>query len=91
MKGVRTCAGCGAKRPKSEMIRVGTSGDEFTIIVACESKLGGRGSYVCPSLECARKARKSGGFARGLRKKVPDTMYDELELKIENMQRVSIG
>ena len=91
MKGVRTCVGCGAKRPKSDMIRVGASGDEYTIIAACESKLRGRGSYVCFSLECARKARKSGGFARGLRQKVPDAMCDELELKIENMQRVSIG
>ena len=91
MKGIRTCTGCGAKRPKSDMIRVGASGDKFTIIAAYGSKVRGRGSYVCPRLECARKARKSGSFARGLRKKVPDAMCDELELKIENMQRVSIG
>jgi predicted RNA-binding protein YlxR (DUF448 family) len=73
---VRKCTGCGARRPKSEMVRVG--GDGWTVTRA-EVKLSGRGAYVCPKAECIEKARGRCGIERTLGSKVPPQVYEKIE------------
>lgn len=86
---LRTCIGCGEKKTKSEMIRVGAVGGG--VAITGPGKHPGRGAYVCPSADCLRKARKKGSLSRKLRMNVTERLYEELELLIEDKQRVSIG
>ncbi len=87
---VRTCAGCGARRPKSEMIRIGTGAGEGPAISSAR-KTPGRGAYLCPDSKCLYRARKNGGIGRAVNSKVPERLYEELEIEIESRRKVSVG
>lgn len=84
---IRTCAGCGAKRPKHEMIRVG-AGAGGKPCISARGKAPGRGAYICPEPRCLALARGSGGLARALRRNIPESLMAELELEIERRQKV---
>jgi len=73
----RTCTGCGAKRPKGDMIRIGSDGWTVT---RGEVKLSGRGAYVCPAEGCIELARQRGRIDRALRTRVPAELYEQIEL-----------
>jgi len=66
MPPVRTCAGCGRKAPREELVR----------FVAREGSLmpgprePGRGVYTCRRLPCFERARARRAFARTLRRTV---------------------
>lgn len=54
---LRQCIGCGEMKNKKEMIRVlKTSEDE--ILLDATGRKNGRGAYLCPSMECFKKAVK---------------------------------
>lgn len=87
---LRTCAGCGAKRPKREMIRVcARAGGEPAL--SPPGKAPGRGAYLCPDARCLEKAWKTGGLARSLRTRMPERLLGELELAVKQRQKVQIG
>jgi uncharacterized protein len=68
---IRTCVGCGRKRPAVEMVRIKASND--TIVVAHgKDSLPGRGCYLCPAAKCVEAALKKGRIARALRREVID-------------------
>jgi hypothetical protein len=71
------------------MIRVGAVGGG--VAITGPGKHSGRGAYVCPSADCLRKARTKGSLSRKLRMNVTERLYEELELQIEDKQKVSIG
>ncbi len=54
---VRFCLGCGARKPKKELIRLVRS-KEGAVLIDQSGKIAGRGSYFCPSLDCFQKGRK---------------------------------
>jgi predicted RNA-binding protein YlxR (DUF448 family) len=87
---IRTCVGCGAKRPKNEMIRVGLDREGKPGITS-PGKHAGRGSYICADVECLRRAKQNRGLPRVLRKDVPAGMYESLELEIGDRQKVRSG
>ena len=63
---IRTCAGCGRKAPKPELIRfVARDGS----LVPGE-RAPGRGVYTCRRLSCFERARERRAFARTLRQTV---------------------
>ncbi|MBU4194842.1 MAG: YlxR family protein [Actinobacteria bacterium] len=76
---MRMCAGCGARRPKSEMIRVAADRDG-NVSVTGERGASGRGAYLCPEKRCLEISRGKGGIRRGLKASIPDAIYEELEL-----------
>ncbi|MCD7756047.1 MAG: YlxR family protein [Firmicutes bacterium] len=78
----RQCMGCRERKPKREMIRVVRQPDG-TVSLDFSGKLSGRGAYVCPDLECLRKARKSRALERCLEADIPQTVYDRLEKEME--------
>ena len=41
--------------------------------------MNGRGAYVCPDIECLKKARKSRSLERCLEVPIPEEVYDRLE------------
>jgi hypothetical protein len=77
----RTCAGCGAKRPKAALLRICARGSDVEIDES--SKAPGRGAYICRDVECARKARKKDSLSRSLKVSVPHRMYDDIEALVE--------
>ena len=78
---LRKCTGCGEMKPKKELIRVlKTSEDE--IILDITGRKNGRGAYLCNSLECFQKARKTRGLERSLQMKLPEELYETLEKEL---------
>ena len=58
---LRQCIGCQEMKSKKEMIRViKTAEDE--IMLDATGRKNGRGAYLCPSMECFKKAVKSKGW-----------------------------
>lgn len=64
---VRTCIGCGARRPKVELVRVVADGERVAVDEA--KRAAGRGAYVCDG-RCAQKAVGKRALARALKRRV---------------------
>ena len=79
---LRQCIGCGEMKSKKEMIRVlKTTEDE--IVIDATGRKNGRGAYLCPSMECYKKAAKSKGLERSLKMSSPKSVYETLEKEME--------
>ncbi len=79
---LRPCIGCGEMKNKKEMIRVlKTSEDE--ILLDTTGRKNGRGAYLCPSMECFKKAVKSKGLERSFKMAIPKEVYETLEKEME--------
>ena len=75
---LRQCIGCGEMKSKKEMIRVlKTTEDE--IVIDATGRKNGRGAYICPSMECFKKAVKSKGLERSWKMAIPKDVYEALE------------
>ena len=75
---LRQCIGCGEMKSKKEMIRVlKTTEDE--IVIDATGRKNGRGAYLCPSMECFKKAVKGRGLERSLKMAIPKEVYEALE------------
>lgn len=81
---LRQCIGCGEMKSKKEMIRVlKTTEDEIDIDAT--GRRNGRGAYICPSMECFKKAVKSRGLERSLKMAIPKEVYEALEKEMEQI------
>jgi len=70
---------------KKEMIRVlKTSEDE--ILLDTTGRKNGRGAYLCPSMECFKKAVKSKGLERSFKMAIPKEVYEALEKEMEQFE-----
>ena len=78
---MRMCTGCGEMKPKRELIRVVKS-PEGKIALDKTGRLPGRGAYVCPDLECLKKARKTRRLERVFSSAIPEEVYDALEKEL---------
>ena len=78
---VRRCVGCGEHFPKNTLIRV-LRRPNGEIILDLTGKASGRGAYLCKSVACLKKARKSGRIAASLECAIPEEVYDRLESEI---------
>ena len=81
---LRQCIGCGEMKSKKEMIRVlKTTEDE--IVIDATGRRNGRGAYICPSMECFKKAVKSRGLERSLKMAIPKEVYEAFEKEMEQI------
>ena len=55
----RQCIGCGEMKNKKEMIRI-LKTPEGEFVVDATGRKNGRGAYICPSMDCFKKAVKQG-------------------------------
>ncbi len=78
---MRQCVGCGEMKSKKEMIRILNTGTE--IVLDTTGKKNGRGAYLCPNMECYRKAVKNKGLERSFKMPVPKEVYESLEKEME--------
>ena len=79
---MRMCVGCRQMKPKKELLRVVRS-PEGEVSLDPTGKKPGRGAYVCYSVECLKKARKSRALERALEISIPAEVYDAMEAELE--------
>jgi uncharacterized protein len=63
---IRTCAGCGRRAPKAEILRFAALNGELTF----SPKGPGRGAYTCRRLACFERAVENRAFNRILKTSV---------------------
>ena len=78
----RQCMGCRERKAKKDMIRVVRT-TEGTVCLDFSGKLNGRGAYVCPDMECLKKAQKTRSLERCLEIEIPQEVYDRLTREME--------
>ena len=76
---MRKCVGCQEMKEKKSLIRVVKTA-EGDIILDDTGKKNGRGAYICKSLECFKKAKKTKALERSL-------VYEELEKEMNQIDR----
>ena len=81
----RQCMGCRERMEKRNLIRVVRT-PEGEVKLDFSGKLNGRGAYICPKVECLKKAIKSKSLDRSLEVTIPEEVYDRLfrEIEVEN-------
>ncbi len=79
---LRTCLGCGAKRPKKELVRV-VRLPSGAITLDSTGRVAGRGAYICPVADCLRSAVKGKKLERALEAPVPEEVFESLTRAVE--------
>ncbi len=82
---MRQCVGCAEMKSKKELLRI-IKTPEDEVVLDTTGRKNGRGSYICASMECLQKARKSKGLERSLKTAIPAEIYQTLE---EEMSKVA--
>ena len=77
----RQCVGCREMKNKKDLIRVVKS-PTGEISLDFVGKKPGRGAYVCHSVECLQRARKSRALERAFETQIPPEVYDALESEL---------
>ena len=80
---LRMCTGCGEHKQKRELVRVVKS-PQGEISLDLSGRKPGRGAYICPSLECLKKARKAKRLERTFECEIPDTVFNAMEKELGN-------
>ena len=83
---MRKCVGCQEMKSKKEMIRVIKTAEDQILLDATGRK-NGRGAYLCPSMECFKKAVKGRGLERSFKMAIPREVYETLEKEMEEIDR----
>ena len=78
----RQCMGCRERKAKKELIRVVRS-PEGDVSQDFHGKKNGRGAYICPQMECLKKAIRSKALERSLEVPIPEEIYAQLEKEME--------
>ena len=73
---IRKCVVTHERRPKHELLRV-VRAEGKAIIDKSQAKAG-RGAYIIADVGIIKKAKKKNAFARGLRMKIDEEIYDEM-------------
>lgn len=74
---MRQCVGCREMRPKKELVRVVKS-PEGQISLDFRGKAPGRGAYLCPQIDCLKKAIRAKALERAFSCQIPQEIYDGL-------------
>ena len=78
---MRMCVGCREMKPKATLLRV-VKPQEGEAHIDRTGKSPGRGAYVCDSLDCLKKARKTRALERALECTIAAEVFDALEAQI---------
>ena len=82
---LRTCVVTNEQHPKKELVRI-VKNKEGVVSIDLVGKAPGRGAYHNFKKEVILKAKKSKVLDRKLEVTVPDEIYDELMVLVENEQ-----
>ena len=78
----RQCMGCRERKNKRDMIRVVRS-PEGNVSLDFGGKMNGRGAYICPQLDCLKKAIRSKALDRSLEVTIPEEVIERLQKEME--------
>lgn len=81
---MRKCVGCQEMKSKKELIRVVRT-EEGEFLLDATGKKNGRGAYICPDMECLKKAIKSKGLERSFKQSIPKEVYETLEKEMSQL------
>lgn len=76
----RQCVGCKEKKSKKELIRIVKIPNSSSVEIDLTGKKSGRGAYICPKVDCLKKARKR--LEMSLECSIPDELMSDLENEI---------
>lgn len=79
---MRMCAGCSARKPKNELIRVVRT-PEGEVCLDLTGKKNGRGTYLCKDVQCLNKAIKAKRLETAFEMQVPPEVYERLKEELE--------
>ena len=82
----RKCIACQDRDSKKELIRI-VKNKEGKIFLDPTWRANGRGAYVCKSSECLKKAIKSKALNKAFKIDVPDEVYDNLLMELEEYEK----
>lgn len=82
---MRQCLGCNEHRPKAELMRVVRTA-QGEIVIDFTGKKSGRGAYICKSLSCLKKARKSRRIDKSLNCEISSEIYDKMEAEMSDYE-----
>ena len=77
----RQCVGCKERKSKKELIRIVKLPDVEEVQIDLTGKKSGRGAYICPKIDCLKKAKKR--LEISLECKIPDDLFAKLEEEIK--------
>ena len=83
---MRQCVGCGEMKGKKDLIRI-LKTQEGEILVDTTGRKNGRGAYICPEIECLKKARKSKGLERSFKMAISSEIYENLEKEMSQLEK----
>lgn len=85
---LRTCIGCGEKKAKRELLRIVRT-EDGRVFFDSTGKASGRGTYICPKIECLDLALKKKAFSYALKCEISVEVLNTLKetLTREIMQR----
>lgn len=73
-------------KSKRELIRV-LKDAQGHISIDATGRKNGRGAYICPSMDCFKKAAKSKGLERSFKMAIPKEVYESLEKEMEQIDK----
>lgn len=78
---LRTCIGCGSKRPKRELLRIRVDSEGMIRVSSgrINEKYPGRGIYICASRDCIDSVKKKDRISRVLKTEVKPDIYLEMK------------
>mgnify|MGYP001191718338 CR=1 FL=1 len=79
---MRLCLGCREKKPKRELLRI-VKNNEGEIFVDPTGKKNGRGEYICPSMDCFARVRKTKALNQEFSCDIPEEVYAEISRQLE--------
>ena len=80
MNSVRTCIVCRQKGCKDNFVKFVYNKDG-EIAIESETKLDGRGAYICKNVDCLKKCVKTKALNRAFKRSIPENFYEGI---IEN-------
>ena len=77
----RSCVVCRTKKDKNELIRI-VKNKNNEINIDKTGKMEGRGAYICDSMNCFEKNKKTKALERALEAELPEELFENLRERI---------
>ncbi|HPF43261.1 MAG TPA: YlxR family protein [Syntrophomonadaceae bacterium] len=78
----RMCVGCREMKNKRELLRIVRT-PEGNIVMDLTGKKAGRGTYICPSIECFNEAVKGKRLQKALEQNIPSEVLETVKQQVE--------
>ena len=74
----RRCVACREMKIKSALMRVAANANG-EVSVDISGRAPGRGAYICRNQDCLKKAHKTKGLERSLKRGIPSEIYEHFK------------